>query len=129
MLRLIRHRRHWTSHLLLICALAAVVMRAVVPVGYMATRAGDLISVTLCGSGQAAVLDLGDHGPDGKAPGGDGVCVFAASTATAPPLVAASIAAPIVVLDAPLDTFPRAVRIGLGLAAPPPQSHAPPVLV
>jgi len=114
----------------MICALAAVVMRALVPVGYMAAREGDRISVTLCGSGHTTVLDLGGDKPDGKTASGDGVCVFAASTANAPPPIAtASIAAPIDIAPPAVAAFPAAVQLGHGLAAPPPQSHAPPVLV
>lgn len=48
-LRMIRHRRHWALHLLMLCALAAVITRALIPTGYMAVADGDRISVTLCG--------------------------------------------------------------------------------
>lgn len=132
-LRLIRHRLHWGAQLLMLCALAAVFSRAILPVGYMASVSGDRISVTLCGSGASATLDLGDHdgrGGDGKAAQMDGVCVFAvAATAAPPPVALAAIAAPVA---APVDATPvlsPAVAIGQGLAAPPPPSHAPPVQV
>lgn len=132
MLRLIRHRLHWGAQLLMLCALAAVITRAIVPVGYMATVSGDQISVTLCGSGAAATLDLGGHdgrGGDGKTAQMDGVCVFAAAAATAPPpVLMAAIAAP---RAAPVEAAPivsPAVAVGQGLAAPPPPSHAPPIL-
>lgn len=132
MLRLIRHRLHWGAQLLMLCALAAVITRAIVPVGYMATVSGDRISVTLCGSGATTIVDLGEHdgrGGDGKTAQMDGVCVFAAAAASAPPPVSlAAVSAP---LAAPVEAaplFPPAVAVGQGLAAPPPPSHAPPVL-
>ena len=112
------------------CALLAVCVRAIVPAGYMATVAGDRISVTLCGSGASAILDLGDHGSgDRERSQPDGVCVFAMASAAAPPPapaigIAAPISAPVVETVGP----PAAVAVGQGLAAPPPPSHAPPIL-
>lgn len=129
MIRFIRQRRHWALHLLMLCAFAAVVTRALVPTGYMAVADGDRISVTLCGSGQAVALDLGDEEAPGQS-GGEGVCVFAAASAAAStPVVFASIAAPAPPLEQPQPTFPEAVHVGLGLAAPPPPSHAPPAQI
>lgn len=128
-LRMIRRPRHWTLHLLMLCALAAVITRALVPTGYMAVSDGDRISVILCGSGHAAALDLGDDEQPTQA-GGEGVCVFAAAAAAAPPpATSASFTAPLTVIERPAQIFPEAVHVGLGLAAPPPPSHAPPVHV
>ena len=121
--------RHWVLHLLMLCALAAVITRALVPTGYMAVADGDRISVTLCGSGQASMLDLGGDEQPAQT-GGEGVCAFAAATVAGPaPVMSASIAAPFSSIVSPRTNFPKAVNIGLGLAAPPPPSHAPPVLV
>jgi hypothetical protein len=126
---MIRHRRHWALHLMMLCALAAVITRALVPMGYMAVADGGRISVALCGSGHAATLDLGGDEQPAQS-GGQGVCVFAAAAIPAPaPAALASIAAPLSSIEHPTPRFPEAVHIGLGLAAPPPPSHAPPVLV
>lgn len=132
MFRLIRHRLHWGAQLLMLCALAAVITRAIVPVGYMATVSADRISVTLCGSGANATLDLGDHdgrGGDGKAAQMDGVCVFAAAAAAAPPpAILSGVSAPLAAPVAIAPAISRDVAVGQGLAAPPPPSHAPPIL-
>lgn len=128
MFRLITRRAgRWTAHLLMICAFAAAIGRALVPVGYMPAREGDRISMILCGSGHVVNLDLGgDRAPGGRKVIGDGLCVFSGTPAT-PPTFFASVTAP-----RPDDigkaspSLPRAARASLGLAAPPPPSHAPP---
>lgn len=124
---MIRHRRHWALHLLMICALAAVVTRALVPVGYMATTVESGLTITLCGSGQSASIDLDDDHPK-PAPGKGVVCAFAIAASGLSPPEAAALAAP---HDAPMAleivSF-DAARVGQGLAAPPPPARGPPRL-
>jgi hypothetical protein len=115
----------------MICAIAAAIGRALVPAGYMPAPHGGRISIVLCGSGHEAALDLGgDRAPGGRKGAAEGGCVFAVATAMAPPAILASISAPgsdpVAGAAKPL---PRATRGSLGLAAPPPPSHAPPVSV
>jgi hypothetical protein len=111
--------------ILLVCALAAMGLRIVLPAGTMLAEGGDgRVVVTLC-SGATATIDLG-HG-HGKPQQSHQPCAFAAVAhgANAPSLAS---------LEAPhgayvLDTSTRAApaRIGQGLAAPPPPSTGPPL--
>lgn len=111
----------------MLCALAAVITRALVPTGYMAIADGDRIAVTLCGSGQSTVIDLDDDHPK-PAPGEGAACAFAIAASGLSPPEAAALAAP---HDAPMAleivSF-AAARVGQGLAAPPPPARGPPRL-
>jgi hypothetical protein len=123
-------------------ALLAMLVRAVVPGGYMLATAetshGRYLTVTLCeGHGDAAqVLDLKtgrlvdpssvpakhpektEHAP----------CVFAMAAPMAPP-TAIVLPAVFVTVEAGSVSHPRNVRPGEGIAAPPPPSTGPPVSI
>lgn len=111
--------------ILLVCALAAMGLRVVLPTGTMLGAGSDgQVTITLC-SGAQATIDLGHR--HSKPQPNHAPCAFAsvAHGASAPAL--ASIEAPLAVygLDASAPLTPA--RIGQGLAAPPPPSTGPPL--
>lgn len=144
MLRGLRHHRTGFARTLAAFALLAMVVRALVPAGYMFAPTQDhrFITVTLCsGHGPAeAVIDLTtgaivDPGstnqsdePSKKSPNADAPCVFAVAAALSAPEQPASL--PVVFRLASAD-LPRAIEVapGRGLAAPPPWSTGPPLTV
>ncbi|GAA4028980.1 hypothetical protein GCM10022281_05100 [Sphingomonas rosea] len=124
-----------------------LLMRALVPAGWMPAIDADGIRLVLCSGWQEAPAapshDAGRHGPGeghkmaashgGGHPSGDerekadhsAPCTFAASALTAPlptqgPMLA--VAPVVAVIAASVDL----ARIGQGLAAPPPPSTGPP---
>jgi hypothetical protein len=124
-------------------ALLAMLVRAVVPAGYMLAEAetanGRYITVDFC-EGHGAVkrvLDLdsrklldpsqipiSDHaGKSQHAP-----CVFAAAPPLAPPIATAQPLEFVVSQDIDFDVA-RDVRPGRGIAAPPPPSTGPPARI
>lgn len=124
-------------------ALLAMLVRAVVPAGYMLaeaeTAAGRYITVDFCDGHGAVkrVLDLdtrklldpsqipvSDHA--GKAQ--HAPCVFAAVAPLAPPIVAAQPVEFVVSQDIDFDVV-RDRRPGRGIAAPPPPSTGPPATI
>jgi hypothetical protein len=113
-------------------ALVAALGRAVVPAGFMPTAKAGVLEIVICGADHAgrALLDLGG-GRDAPVTQAGDHCLFAASTVAAtPPPVAGSIARPAFAsLDRALAQPVRDLAPGRGLAAPPPPSHAPPVLI
>ena len=143
MLRGLRHHKTGFAQALTAFALLAMVVRALVPAGYMFAPSQDhrFITVTLCsghGSGEA-VIDLttgavvdADEAQKHKAPSNqqnsDGPCVFAAAAALSAPEQPASL--PVVFRLASVE-LPRAIEAapGRGLAAPPPWSTGPPLTV
>lgn len=122
-------------------ALLAMLVRAIIPAGYMIAQAdtgsGRYLTVEMCDghNAQAQVIDL-DTGKTvdlSKLPKSDKTdasspCVFAAVVAMAPPLSAAE---PIEFLTAHQVDFAvvRDLRPGRGIAAPPPPSTGPPSLI
>ncbi len=143
MLRGMRYRRSGIFRTLAAFALMAMVVRALVPAGFMVAPAGrgDFIGLTLCSDQGAvaafinletgAVVD-GDKPPGPSAPDGssghDAPCMFASVALLATPEVATApfvelrpfeVASILVVRAAP----------GRGLAAPPPWSTGPPLTV
>lgn len=129
-------RRHVKAFAAL--ALLALLVRAIVPAGFMvAPTKGDLLTITLC-SGHGAVealLDLdtgaivkkGQQKPE-KPAASDAPCAFAVAAALSPPEAPFSLA----VCHMPAVRAP--VRLasatpGRGLAAPPPWSTGPPTSV
>ncbi|MES1156496.1 MAG: hypothetical protein ABUL73_01840 [Alphaproteobacteria bacterium] len=117
---------------LLIFALTAMMMRAVVPPGYMPAHGADgTISLSFCNSAEAPlVLDLatGKIKHDRTGDKSHGPCVFAGAPALASVPTQAALAAPyrIVFTDRALSA---SVHVGAGLAAPPPPSRGPPLLI
>jgi hypothetical protein len=109
--------------ILLLCAMAAMGLRAAAAPGYMLSGDTGRVAITLC-NGAAATLDLGksDHGKPAR---GEAPCVFAAiAHASAPPT-----AASLPLINAAFVTTAAAApaRVGRGLAAPPPPSTGPPL--
>jgi hypothetical protein len=114
--------------------LLALVLKVVVPPGFMVADPGASFPITICTGHGPLVLDPGDtrapnapthnKGPTHKM---DTPCTGAGNiTPPAPPLVA-GLAEPYVGVAQPPGAGPNfAVAPGRGLAAPPPPSHAPP---
>ncbi len=143
-MRGLRHHRTGFAQALAAFALLAMVVRALVPAGYMFTPSQDqrFITVTLCsGHGPAelvmdlttgVVVDPGstnqNDAPSKSAPGADAPCVFAVAAALSAPEQPASLPFVFRLASAAL---PRAIAVapGRGLAAPPPWSTGPPLTV
>ncbi|HEX5008003.1 MAG TPA: DUF2946 family protein [Hyphomonadaceae bacterium] len=118
-------------------ALLAMLVRAVVPAGYMLAEAdtgqGRLLTVQMCEGHAAKVIDLdtGKQVETSKLPGkGDGKsshapCVFAATASVATPV---DIAEPVAFIATQAIAFgvDLTVRPGRGIAAPPPPATGPP---
>jgi hypothetical protein len=122
-------------------ALLALLVRAVVPSGYMLAEAenahGRYLTVTMCiehgGGSQIIDLNTGKR-VDPKAlnskPGGKGEpkpapCVFAAAAPLAPPLAQAELVVFRIAYDIDFGVV-RDLRPGRGIPAPPPPSTGPP---
>jgi hypothetical protein len=118
-------------------ALLAMLVRAVVPAGYMLAQAdtgqGRYLTVEMCEGHAAQVVDL-DTGKQvdpsklpGKADNADNntPCVFASAAPLAPPLAAIEPVEFPVSYDVSFAVV-RDLRPGRGIAAPPPPSTGPP---
>ncbi len=125
-------------------ALLAMLVRAVVPAGYMLAEAdagqGRFLTVEMCEGHAAAVIDLAtgievdasklpDEAP-GKQDGQSNIapCVFAAASSIAGP---DAIAQPVEFVATLMAEFgvDISVRPGRGIAAPPPPATGPPFTV
>ncbi|HOY79794.1 MAG TPA: DUF2946 family protein [Hyphomonadaceae bacterium] len=123
-------------------ALLAMLVRAIIPAGYMIAQAdtgsGRYLTVEMCDghNAQAQVIDL-DTGKtvdlsklpkSSKTDNNPSPCVFAGVVAMAPPLAAAE---PVEFLATHEVDFVvvRDLRPGRGIAAPPPPSTGPPSLI
>lgn len=136
--------------LAMIAGLLALLVRAVVPAGFMLAPPGQGVAgpipIVLCtesGTIQALLAADGSIVEDGAAaddPAGDpghsddvvdhAACVFAqGATATAPDGVPAGEAVSAAAIDAPVSGIALDLVPGRGLAAPPPPATAPPVLI
>ena len=114
-----------------LCALVAISVRAATPSGFMVARAGDLFSVTLCGD-KHAFDDSPRRTGERDLPGGgeQDICPFAVGASAV--LTLSPVAAKGMVTVAPQPGHPVFLSLASarpGLAAPPPQSHAPPARV
>jgi len=138
-----RHGLNGLSQSLAVLALLAVMVRAMIPAGYMVapSRSSDATAIIMLCTGQGSVatrVDLatgevltGAETPSGKSdapaksPGNHAPCIFAAAAPLASPEVAVAVQVPVQV-----ETASRAntgvVTPGRGLAAPPPWSTGPP---
>ena len=122
-------------------ALLALLVRAVVPGGYMLASAetpgGRYLIVQLCdghaGPAKAINLDTGEQidaadiskdGPEDSQPG-QPPCVFAGTASVALPVVTSEPAGIVIQRNAAVTTS-HSVRPGRGIAAPPPPSTGPP---
>lgn len=136
--------------LAMIAGLLALLVRAVIPAGFMLAPTGQggagPIPIVLCTEGgtiQALLAADGslveDGGTGDKPAGNDGhsdggvdhaACVFAHGTAATGPVdPAGSAAAPLMRIEAPAGAMVLDLVPGRGLAAPPPPATAPPVLI
>jgi hypothetical protein len=120
-------------------ALLAMLVRAMVPAGYMLAHAdsggGRYLTVTMCidhgGATQVIDLDTGKPVDPSKLPGkgkGEGKqapCVFAAAGHVAPPVVFEQPVEFVTHYDVEFGVV-RDVRPGRGIAAPPPPATGPP---
>lgn len=121
-------------------ALLALVVRAIVPAGYMLAHAdtgsGRYLTLRLCDSHSDAVqiidLDTGKRVDASKLPGKTeqkhAPCVFAAAVAMAQPETAAEPVAFRTTQDIDFAVV-RDLRPGRGIPAPPPPSTGPPSLI
>lgn len=125
-------------------ALLALLVRAIVPAGYMVagaeTPSGRYLTITFCGERHTpprvidldtgAVVDAGKlpAGPANGTPSGHQPCVFAATAHFATPSATTEA---VLFTTAHAATFvpALAVYIGQGIAAPPPPSTGPPSLI
>lgn len=136
--------------LAMIAGLLALLVRAVIPAGFMLAPPGQgaagPIPIVLCtesGTIQALLAADGSIVEDGAAaddPAGDpghsdtgvdhAACVFAqGTTTTAPEGIPACEAVCVATTDAPVSAIALDLVPGRGLAAPPPPATAPPVLI
>ena len=108
-------------------AALALMVQVLVPQGFMISGAAAAPAIVIC-TGHGPLLAVDDHGRPVKPskPAPDAPCGFAAHGAAVGPSAPVAIAA--TPFEAPAVLIPRpfAVAPGLGLAAPPPPSHAPP---
>jgi hypothetical protein len=109
----------------LLVALAAMVLRALLPAGMMvAPESGKIVICT----GRGAVERPVDQ-PGKPTKAAAGICLFAAQASAAPPpsLAVVTLTGP-VLAEATIGR-PQAIIPGRGLAAPPPPAQAPPTLI
>ncbi|MEQ1780152.1 MAG: hypothetical protein ABMA14_02250 [Hyphomonadaceae bacterium] len=123
-------------------ALLALLVRAIVPAGYMLASAetaeGRYLVVQLCdshaGFSQIIDLDTGKQVDATKLPAkqtdksSKAPCVFAAAPHLSAPETFVGIVAPVVIVRA-TGFYSTAVAPGRGIAAPPPPSTGPPSLI
>ena len=109
-------------------AFVALLVKAMVPVGYMAADPADshAFALVICtAQGQVTLPAPTDHAPAHKSKA-DAPCAFAANAAPPAPSEMAMLAKPGRTEILAETTVRIAAPPGLGLAAPPPPSHAPP---
>lgn len=138
-----RHGLNGLSRSLAVLALLAVMVRAMIPAGYMVapSRTSDATAVIMLCTGQGYVatrVDLATgkvlagsetpprkHDTPTKAPGDHAPCVFAAAAPLASPEATVGVLVPAQVETAPWANT-AVVTPGRGLAAPPPWPTGPP---
>jgi hypothetical protein len=109
----------------------ALLVQILVPQGFMLAPDASGASILYICSGHGPVGALDDHGKPAKAPkpNGDTPCNFAGHGVSTPPPSAISVGATLLPITAIPVVLAFEVSPGLGLAAPPPPSHAPPALI
>ena len=117
--------RPWTAWLVLVAM--AVLVRALVPAGYMA--APDMGPGFIICTGQAA--SPAEHGgkPAGDVRKADSVCAYAGAHVALEQPLAAPLAGPAVAFSRASTPDRLRTAPGRGLAAPPPPSTGPPALL
>lgn len=109
-------------------AFAALLVKILVPAGFMVAdqpQARPFALVICSAQGRAVLPNDGDKAPAHKSKA-DSPCAFAANAAPPAPAAAAFIAAPTGLAAQASRVRVADLRPGLGLAAPPPPSQAPP---
>ncbi len=122
--------RRWGLGVLL--ALLALMAGVASPPGFMVAARGRTATLVICTGHGPETIVAGPGAPDhrsGKAGHDGGPCPFAGhGVAVAPPLTGVASGLTLATAPATVATPPD-LAPGRGLAAPPPPSHAPPVLV
>ena len=120
-----RRSKGWRGVCLALAALALAI-KVLIPQGFMVANQGGAFPLVICtGHGPAAERDDGKKGPAQKY--SDAPCAFAGNITPPPPSAAAIPAEPYAAVAERLaDDRAADLMPGRGLAAPPPQSHAPP---
>lgn len=138
----------WLRHVAVCAAMVAVMLRALIPAGFMLAAPGEAqaggIPIVLCtdrGSITALLAEDGsiiepgaadDDAPAQHDPAGDNhdSCLFAhAQAGVSPPLALSSAVAAEPAREADVSQLPADLVPGRGLAAPPPPATAPPALI
>lgn len=138
----------WLRHVAVCCAMVAVMLRALIPAGFMLAAPGQAqaggIPIVLCteqGSITALMAEDGTIIEPGSADQTDpqhdhpaavdhDSCLFAfAQTGASPPLTLTVDKVVPAVAEASVGQLPADLVPGRGLAAPPPPSTAPPALI
>ena len=105
----------------------ALAIKVLVPPGFMVAADSHAFPLVICTGHGPLILD--GHG-DQKAPShktSDAPCAFAGSGTPPTPTVTATVAEPVAIsVDPAIGGQSPDQTPGRGLAAPPPQSHAPP---
>jgi hypothetical protein len=109
----------------------ALALKVAVPPGYMIAAPGAPFLITICTGHGPLVLDAGDlRAPKPPPHKMDAPCTGAGNVAPISPPLAGALAQPYAWAETALGACAeRCVAPGLGLAAPPPPSHAPPALI
>ena len=133
-MRSIRHPSAGVRAALLSLVFAAMLMRILVPQGWMPSSGG----LTMCVGGERVALPaaaqalLAEHGvpiPNDTPPPHDAPCAFAGfGHALAVPLLPVLLL-PALAIFAPVAATRLTIAIGRGLAAPPPPSTGPPTTI
>ncbi|MEO0499811.1 MAG: hypothetical protein AAF205_04545 [Pseudomonadota bacterium] len=118
--------------LLLIALVGAVLMRGLIPAGWMAGNVDGVMRLTICSGAGEADIWIDEAGNRIAEPGladtptGNGMCDFAPLWAAydLPDRIAVPALRP--VIETAMAHVPQLVAIGRGLAAPPPYKTGPP---
>jgi hypothetical protein len=114
-----------------ILALIALVFQVAAPPGFMVSPSSAGPALVICTGHGPLTLDshAGVPGHKPARPAHDGICAFAGhGVAASPPTLTILAASPLILSSTPPRRSPDLVP-GRGLAAPPPPSQAPPVLI
>jgi hypothetical protein len=124
--RMAAHKR-FAHGVLVILAMLALSVRLAIPAGVMVAPTRTGVGLLICtGHGPLVITDPHDRRPQPRR-SADAPCAFAGTPVGAPPETPAPSARPLALTPRRPEPRPIADQApGRGLAAPPPQSHAPP---
>jgi hypothetical protein len=114
-----------------VVAILALLLQLAVPPGFMVAETSHGPAVVICTGHGPLLADGAGHGSPGKSPGSksSGVCPFAGHGGSGLPPMAAALSPIAYVFEREQTSTPGDLYPGRGLAAPPPPSHAPPLLL